>query len=962
MKTTTFFLFCLFLAVFVQPAHAEQWEELDKSFDRQYAGKNFDKALIVAQEVLKSAEKAFALDSKEYRKSLQNLARVYKAQEMWDKSLEFYNELIKLEISRIAKIDSSMSTALKSIVTIYHHLNDKKSAAEVYDRATVRLSQVTAVDHSIYIELADYYTSKVMAQSNLNTQPLSPDISKYGQTNQSAVAENNLSALKTRCAEHKKYARIPAGKEDCQKLYDLMQKKGENNSIDFARVCMNLGYFYMLSTKYAKSGEFYSEAITIWERNNFPQDIDYADALYFSSITLQIDKQYRKARDLLLKAERIAVTQDHSQYYMYSPIIILLANMQRIIGDNTGAEKSYNKYRDFLHATKDTNPSAWMAYYMGIGPVYESQKKWIKSDKIYLLYNKASRDLINDLLELVTISSEKQVAQNFMWFNYNLNFYYSYCMKRKEETPELLGEMYNDELVHKGLILRTLRRKVHRILNSGDRELINNFENWLNLRQKLAKLYLLTVSDRKVSVLNLEREAEALENKINSTLYTYKEKDDLKLDWKDVQKKLKSNEAAIEFISFENFDVANKIWSGKTNYGALIVRPGYEQPVYVHLFQEHEFQKFLDDNREANPFDQVRKLYTWLPGKYDGYFKGDTLYNFTWQPLEDYLHGVDKIYYSLTGLLHKISFAAIPFAEEKSLINKYELQLLSTTSLLLDDKKKPFKLDKKYKILLYGGIFYDLDPASAKNSAAKYRDDNESFFIRDRSFTLSRSKAKGSAWPYLEGSLAEVQQINSLFDVNRIKAEARIGAQALEESFKKMDKKRPEIIHIATHGFFSPEKKEIKTDRMMSINAKNQIDPDDSFKRSGLLFAGANHTWLGKYMPDGLEDGVLTAYEVSKLNLIHTKLVVLSACETGLGDISGGEGVYGLQRAFKLAGVDNIIMSLWQIPDEQTVELMNSFYDLWLGGMSLQEAFHTAQKTMTEKYEPYFWGAFVLLE
>jgi len=109
-------------------------------------------------------------------------------------------------------------------------------------------------------------------------------------------------------------------------------------------------------------------------------------------------------------------------------------------------------------------------------------------------------------------------------------------------------------------------------------------------------------------------------------------------------------------------------------------------------------------------------------------------------------------------------------------------------------------------------------------------------------------------------------------------------------------------------------------------------------------------------------NGVLTSHEISKLNLRKTKLVVLSACETGLGDLGGGEGVYGLQRAFKLAGVDNIIMSLWQIPDIQTAELMNVFYSEWVGGKELREAFHTAQQLMSEKYEPYFWGAFVLLE
>ena len=130
--------------------------------------------------------------------------------------------------------------------------------------------------------------------------------------------------------------------------------------------------------------------------------------------------------------------------------------------------------------------------------------------------------------------------------------------------------------------------------------------------------------------------------------------------------------------------------------------------------------------------------------------------------------------------------------------------------------------------------------------------------------------------------------------------------------------------------------------------------------RSGLVFAGANQIWSEDYGHEG-EDGVLTAEEVSQLDMGKTQLAVLSACETGLGDIEGNEGVYGLQRAFKMAGVDFVIMSLWQIPDKETMEFMNLFYTLLFEKQDLKEAFYEAQKKMREKYSPYFWGAFVLV-
>jgi CHAT domain-containing protein len=180
----------------------------------------------------------------------------------------------------------------------------------------------------------------------------------------------------------------------------------------------------------------------------------------------------------------------------------------------------------------------------------------------------------------------------------------------------------------------------------------------------------------------------------------------------------------------------------------------------------------------------------------------------------------------------------------------------------------------------------------------------------------------------------------------------------LEERFKE-NKTSPSLIHIATHGFSFPAPDKDKEYTLFENSFIHNLNP---LFRSGLLFSGANRTWSGAKPIEGVEDGILTAYEVSNLNLSNTKLVVLSACETGLGELKGNEGVYGLQRAFKMAGVKYIVMSLWQVPDAQTVELMDYFYKELLSGKTVRKAFTLAQNNMKLKYDPYYWAAFVLVE
>jgi CHAT domain-containing protein len=212
----------------------------------------------------------------------------------------------------------------------------------------------------------------------------------------------------------------------------------------------------------------------------------------------------------------------------------------------------------------------------------------------------------------------------------------------------------------------------------------------------------------------------------------------------------------------------------------------------------------------------------------------------------------------------------------------------------------------------------------------------------------------------LPGTGIEVSQIQKTLEANKWNVTTRIRQNAREEDVKAL--RQPDILHIATHGFFiTPQGEE---SAQVSNNDLSNVQ-NNSMLRSGLLLAGAEKYLLEKLRSQprsASDDGVLTAYEVINLNLDQTQLVVLSACETGTGDVRNGEGVYGLQRAFMLAGAKTLVMSLWKVDDAATQELMSDFYSRWITLNDHADAFYNTQLEVRKKFaHPFYWGAFVVV-
>jgi CHAT domain-containing protein len=348
-----------------------------------------------------------------------------------------------------------------------------------------------------------------------------------------------------------------------------------------------------------------------------------------------------------------------------------------------------------------------------------------------------------------------------------------------------------------------------------------------------------------------------------------------------------------------------------------------------------------------------------LESKYLSYYKNavnfkreDKIsYEQFWKPIGDKLKtlnkkGFSKIYFSPDGVYHQISLNTLQNPETgKYLLEEENIQLIGTSRDLIEYGTNETDLSKnfaEYQTYMLGFPAYNLENKKSDTTKAK-----------DRSFSaVERIMGARGAISMLPGTKTEIENLNRMFAAKSIKTKTFLSENASEENVKQM--KNPTILHIATHGFFVPEVKESEVKTIQDAEKRNLLK--NPFMRSGLLLAGCENQ-----IPEG-EDGVLTAEEAMNLNLDKTELVVLSACETGLGDIQAGEGVFGLQRAFQQAGAKTVLMSLWKVSDEATQMLMTEFYSALLGGKSKREAFKIAQMKLRQKFEsPYYWGAFVMV-
>ena len=580
--------------------------------------------------------------------------------------------------------------------------------------------------------------------------------------------------------------------------------------------------------------------------------------------------------------------------------------------------------------------------------VYAAEASMMLGDKSGAIENyrrayNIGRDYISN--NILTLTA----AQRADFWNANFSFYRStlpYVTATRLRDTEMNGLLYDAMLFSNGLLF-TADKSITDIVQKSPEDVRRTYGDWMFKKDLLKRLVAQSeattdesqAENFKRNIAEITGEVSTLERQLLDRIGETTGNDWRlpKTTWQQVRKALPRGAAAIEFVDYEMGDSISALI-------ALILTKDSKLPVLREVCKgDHDFI--------TNDLMFADREFT------DKFFK----------TFADDIAGCTEVYFVPQGALCSVALESLPVSDG-ILPSKPEFYRLSSTRELVRARRGK---GKNRAATIYGGLKYDMDVDSMVADAGRYPELRERGFNADNLLSARVSRKGDVVIPELKGALVEVESVSDFYKkVTGHTPLLKTGAEGTESSIKALSGRYGSIFHISTHGFFVAD--DSQADNLALSQSETLTAEDIALERSGLLMAGAANRYLGlEDIPSDIDDGILTAAEIARLDLENVDIAVLSACETGLGQVTG-DGVFGLQRGFKKAGVNSILMSLWKVDDDATCRLITEFYRHWLGdsasGIAATDK-HTALERAkqivreTPGWEnPRYWAAFILLD
>lgn len=888
-----------------------------------YQGNYGDAELKLAEALAIYKKYAVENDNLAYAEVLETQARLFIIEGLYEDAERNLKKAFKL--SKRTLKSSKLSSSIEELAILYIHIGKYQETEESLLKSILLREKRFGVDNRTLINPLNqigflyYIKGDYTKAEKYASRAMSICSSVFG-TNSIRYAES----LKLYADIHSAIGDYNNAQENILKVIEIYKKLYGDDHVQVALAKNDLALikYYNKGDKVEIEKLFLSALKTIKTELNENTPI-YADVL--RNITLfyldlgkvdQADQNLETANKIW--ATKFGTTDRHAADYNYLKGLIYYRR-----GKYVDANMSFIKSKDIYASSFSTSHPDYTKALCKSGQMYFILKDF---DNAIKSYDEAIKGYLSFINIQFPALSEREKMKAWSMIKTDFEFYYSMAYQLRTTKPELMGNVYNMTLSTKALMLNSSIKVRQRIFNSGNQQLISAFQTWIGKKEYLATVLSMSneqIQENGVNKVELQKEIETLEKYLSesSELFADSYESKLVFDWKQLKNTLAPDDVAIEMVRFRYFDTK---FTDTTIYAALILHKDIKAyPELVAMTNGKDMEaRYLKYYRNCMKFN-IEDQYS---------------YNTYWKKIQDAIPaGKTRIIISPEGVYNQINLETMKGPDAKYLLQKYQfIQVANTKDVLTDYYKSQRKV--------------------STTSTAKIKSSNVTLVGNPVYYVNSTISQNDRTIPQLPGSEKEVKEISELLKQNSLSSDLYIGAAATEDKIKSL--KSPRFFHIATHGYFLPD--------VQQSGYESELDNESSHNplyRSGLLLSNG-----GSLMndPDDLdfnrEDGLLTAYEAMNLDFDNTELVLLSACETGLGDVQLGEGVFGLQRAFIVAGSKNLIMSLFKVSDEVTADLLNQFYKNWIKTGNKRQSLYDAKMYILNKYkEPIYWGAFVLV-
>lgn len=722
-----------------------------------------------------------------------------------------------------------------------------------------------------------------------------------------------------------------------------------------------------------KATELCNEAIAILQRTG-SESKDLANAYNAMSIIYNVKDDIKSALDFSNKAADACEHVADTASTFYAQILSNMAIYSSSLGMAEEAiNYAKNSYRIQCKVLGENHPQN-VAVLFNIANIYHIYNDRPNLEKYFHKAVEMQKNIVrNNFTHLTT--QERERYWNDRKYVFDAAPYYTYQFPASDS---LIADAYDSQLLTKGILLnseidfRTMMEK------SGNNKLHDKYTKLFELNKQIDDLYKQSDTKYTQQARQLQRQAEFLEHDIMKESKEFGDYTrNMNIGYKDIAASLGAEDVAVELLSVPQRN-------GTYVYMAMYLRKDWKAPKGVFLFNSEELNHIYHEGKDFTALLKDGKGAKYVFNSIDvGRMVWDNLINRMNNDTD--LPEVRNIYFSPSSLFYQWGIEYLTIDDDVRMCERYNMYRLSSTKIIAQESEhQPITT-----AAVFGGIDYDIDidlmrelhgmtydfsvdkeitfdvSDSLLIADAADKDRSVSFEWDDELETDGTRAGSGKGFGYLPGTMNEASQICTSLMEHNVHTFPITAEEATEENFKAMDGKHISMLHIATHGFNFAEGSRSRNALDHLIGKPHFIsEAESSMGYSGLIMAGANNVFGAHIrMPKDIEDGVLTSKEISAIDLSGLELAVLSACQTGLGDIKG-DGVFGLQRGLKKAGARTLLMSLWNVSDKATQIMMTSFYTAMLSGASRHDAFLSAQQQLRDQgfSDPYYWAAFILLD